>query len=519
MTLSPRIFISFSSRDQNEVRKLFSALHHQNIEVWDYSDDGQELPLAHSIESSLRRKIDECDYFIAVISRNSIHEEIGKHTRFEVLYALEKELCKQNRILPLVIKNSDNENIEWLNLYKDFKAVKWSEIDFASIESLEDGLREICNWLSVSYIPSSLREKKVFFAPLFLEEVETIGISNADFVQLMKVMNDCANYVLEENWEKARDRIRLFLMLAETVSPPVRFHYPIIVRGICEFQLNELELAKQTLSSLTQDPTCKNRRIMGLGLAALGQLYVAQEEYETALEFYEKAADFLPEGKDISVNQIHSLSYTGATSWDETILGEIDDNELSAENLLKIITIRGIVNYRKGDFYRAVENFRSISSECLDECTAIYYGLSLSEVGWHESAIDILSFTAKNLNSANIYHHLADMYIRCEYFEEALDIYDQNLCSREKSENWRRQFFIEYARLLRYLDTGSNQRKICDLCKTVLDFNSFPNPQTNEDFFYMGYANFLLGNNDLAKYDFDRSTGFCEKYYDKFDFE
>ncbi|MCD9186227.1 MAG: TIR domain-containing protein [Pyrinomonadaceae bacterium] len=517
MTLFPKIFISFSSRDQNEVRKLFSALHHQNIDVWDYSGDGQELPLAHSLEASLKRKIDECDYFIAVISPNSIHEEIGRHTRFEVLYALEQKLHEKNRILPIILDDPENKNAAWLDLYKEFRAIKWAEINFADNKSLEDNLREICDWLSVTYVPSSLRAKKVFFAQAFLEETETVEISNADFVQLMKIMNDCANYVLEENWEKARDKIRLFLMLAEANSPSAKFYYPIIILGVCHLQLNELENAKRELTSLIKDSTCKNQRMMGLALAALGQTHFALEEYEVALEFYEKAADFLPPGKDIPINKIISQVYAGKTSWDEKLLGEFDTSELSTDNSLKIIKIKGIVNYRKGDFYNAIKIFSSINLENLDECAAVYYGLSLMEAGYHESAINILSYIAEKLDSANIYHHLADIFMRCGYLEEALDVFAQKLCSYENREKWRRQFFIEYARILRYLDTKTNQRKICELCEMVLDFNTFSPPLTGEDYFYTGYANFLMGKNQLAKFDFDRSKGFCEIYYDKID--
>ncbi len=201
MTLSPKVFVSFSSRDKNEVRKLFSALHHQKVELWDYSDDGQELPLAHSLELSLKEKIDECDYFIAVISPNSIHEEIGRHTRFEVFYALEKEMWKQNKILPIILRNSSAECSEWLNLYQNLETVVRVEWDFSNDEIFEDELRKMCNWLSVTYIPSSLREKKVFFAERFLEEAETVELSNSDFIRLMKIMDDCAIYILEENWE------------------------------------------------------------------------------------------------------------------------------------------------------------------------------------------------------------------------------------------------------------------------------------------------------------------------------
>jgi hypothetical protein len=70
MPNSPKIFISFSSKDQREVRELFSKLSEQNIQVWDYSKYGQELPLAQNVDTALAKQIDACDYFIALISAN-----------------------------------------------------------------------------------------------------------------------------------------------------------------------------------------------------------------------------------------------------------------------------------------------------------------------------------------------------------------------------------------------------------------------------------------------------------------
>src|SRR5215211_2155051 len=96
-----RVFISFSGKDRPKIRKLFSALELQKSDVWDYSKAGQELPLANDLSDALKRKIDSCEYFIAVISASSIDETIGFDPRLEVQYAIESGKAESNRLLPV----------------------------------------------------------------------------------------------------------------------------------------------------------------------------------------------------------------------------------------------------------------------------------------------------------------------------------------------------------------------------------------------------------------------------------
>ena len=169
MSHRPKLFISFSSKDQKEVRKLFSALELQKVEVWDYSDEGQELPLAHEVVDSLKERVDRCEYFIAIISPSTIDEQIGRYTRFEVNYAIECGKIQQKRILPVLLNNPAEQ---WMTLYDALTPILRIELNTNNPERFEDNIRRICEWLSVSYVPSLLRDPRVFFAKLLLEEAE-----------------------------------------------------------------------------------------------------------------------------------------------------------------------------------------------------------------------------------------------------------------------------------------------------------------------------------------------------------
>ncbi len=60
------------------------------------------------------------------------------------------------------------------------------------------------------------------------------------------------------------------------------------------------------------------------------------------------------------------------------------------------------------------------------------------------------------------------------------------------------------ARLLRR-SVPSVHRKARQIVRTVLDRDNFPLPQIPNDFYYDGFAQWMLGNRERSDYDFDRS--------------
>src|ERR1044072_5653480 len=159
MSQPPKLFISFSSKDQAKVRRLFAALEIQQVSVWDYSDEGQELTLAHELRASLKAKIDSCEYFIAVISPNSLDEKIGRDPRFEVRYAIESGKAGNHRVLPLLL---DSPPEQWLVLYEELQPLLRIAFNDDCEEHFEDTVRRICQWLSTPYKPTLLSDPRVF---------------------------------------------------------------------------------------------------------------------------------------------------------------------------------------------------------------------------------------------------------------------------------------------------------------------------------------------------------------------
>src|SRR6266849_10449256 len=103
MSSQTKLFISFSSKDQVKIRSLFAALEIQGVKVWDYSDEGQELPVGSELRASLKASIDSYEYFIAIVSPNSIDQNLSHDPYFEVRYAIDSGKLKNKQLLPVLL--------------------------------------------------------------------------------------------------------------------------------------------------------------------------------------------------------------------------------------------------------------------------------------------------------------------------------------------------------------------------------------------------------------------------------
>ena len=109
----PRLFVSFSSKDRDLVRRLFSRLGAQPLDIWDYSIENQEIPGGADIALYLRDRIDQCRYFIPIVTPNSL---TSPFTVIEVAHALTRCARPEFEIIPLV-ENDALDVLPWPSPY------------------------------------------------------------------------------------------------------------------------------------------------------------------------------------------------------------------------------------------------------------------------------------------------------------------------------------------------------------------------------------------------------------------
>ncbi|HEY0048485.1 MAG TPA: TIR domain-containing protein, partial [Pyrinomonadaceae bacterium] len=514
----PCVFISFSRADQKEVCLLISALDLQNIKCWDYSDLGQDIAAGRDIKSFLAAKIDSCEYFIAVISPHSLNEEMSAYPRFEVQYALESGRHSEEKLMPILLNKPQN----WQEIYPELNGIKWIEAASLNEDKLDDITCRICNSLNVKYIPPFLKDPKVFFAERFLREAEHLNLPIADFNKLTKYMNKCGQMVLEEKWEKAGKIVSSLLIEPALSTPGVKFYYPFILEGVFEIFSSQskegklrakgLETAERIFSEASEWQNIYDKSLLGLAFAGLGQVYFLTGRYNESVDAYRRALDYMPNDEYILANLINSSCCSDANAA-AALFEQIDSSDLSPENKLNLIKIKGLFHYRQGEYETAVKIFQFLTLEEFDEAGALYYFLSLEKCGKDSEALSFLNSITERLKTTKLYHYLADKYSRLGQPANAICIYENFLCQPERRT---RRLLIDYARVLK---TVGNQNKMREVCGTILDSKNFGySPLTSEDLFYRGYANYLLGKDNptkyvLAEYDYGSSSNFLKTGY------
>lgn len=504
---APRLFVSFSLQDADAVQMLFSALSHQGLGVWDYSREGEQLPLGRPVTESLLDKIDLCDYFLAVVSPSSTDEVLGRYTDFEVRCAVERGLRERHKLLPVLL--ATDRPASWRGAYAGIEGLMRVNLDCADQKLFDDAVRKICEYLSVEYAPPVLSDPRVFFTQRVRQEMSNQKFSMADYVELMGLVRSCGEKVTRNEWEEAGKLISLFLLMSDWKMPGASFYYPQIVKGVCELQAGSFGAAEQTFAQTTRHPLCDENSFGGLGQACF-----YQGRYAEALTAFQKSLELQPADQATRFNLETALLHAGSPDGAGTAAGEMALADLKPGDRVKVDKLKAIALLQQGRSREAAELFgRMADRGQLDAAAVIYYYYALSSCGRRNEALSLLKREARLRGDSNIYHHLADAYLNEGMLYEALDVYQSVLAH----PGCPRKHLIGYARILKVLGGSVNMAQVSKLCGKVLDPAAFDGaPLTAEDWYYSGFANYLLGDHARARYDYDRS-GALYAYYDCFD--
>jgi tetratricopeptide (TPR) repeat protein len=333
------------------------------------------------------------------------------------------------------------------------------------------------------------------------------GLSTSDYVELTRVAARCAEQVARGEWEEAGRMISLFLTLSDFKLPGADFYYPQIVKGVCELQAGSFEDAERTFARATLHPLRDENSFGGLG-----QAYFYQGRYAEALASFQKSRELRRDDRCIEFNLEAARLYADARG-DAAVSGDFALAELSPGDRAKVEKLQGIALLRQGRCREAAELFSALAErKQLDNASVIYYHRALAACGRTREAISLLSREAAARGDDNIHHHLADAYLQAGMVYAALLVYEEELSRPGRP----RKYVVEHARILKALG-GRNRARVRELCERVLDPTNFGGgPKTAEDFYYAGFANYLLGNHARARYDYERS-GELYEYYDRFD--
>ena len=110
------VFVSYSQKDRYFVRTLLNDLQNQNIEVW---QDEKSINIGDSITDEIPKGIEKADYFLIVISSNSINSK-WVNTELSVASFLQRKLKPSNFIIPILLEKCEIPELLISIKYVDF---------------------------------------------------------------------------------------------------------------------------------------------------------------------------------------------------------------------------------------------------------------------------------------------------------------------------------------------------------------------------------------------------------------
>jgi tetratricopeptide (TPR) repeat protein len=532
-----KIFISFSSNDLEFVREFFYRLKSQNLRIWDYSQRGDEIPFGEEITGYLKKQIDNSEYFISIISKNSTDKHIGRFTRLELSRAIDNGMLEKNKIIPVIL-NGEKPDIN--DLYQNILNGVFFECRQDDSDQIEKVVEKICNYLGVKYNSPFMADSRLPFKEKFKEEIlSNISVTNSNYNELMTIIDDFFKFY-PNNWLKAWDCISYFIykwnfLFQENSYYPQdeadnktavhnfkndnysgleeasmkELYYPQIIKGICALQLGKFTEAEEIFLRAAGHAK-KNEICFG----GLGQVYYRQGRNRKALESYFEALKYSTKGPNLEIKfNILSLQHEMGIMDNvySDILDELKNQKLHEDDYIKVLNLEAGLKYQNKLYIEAIAILDKLIKKGIhDETTVIYYYFCLRELGKYNEALNFLKKESETRDEEILYHYLALYYVQLKKINESLVIYEKKLCDFKYRT---RRYFVEYARLLKY---NKNREKMITTCELVLDHIHFDNPQKPEDYYYDGFANYLLGRDERAKYDFERS-GNLFQYYDEYD--
>jgi len=141
----PQIFISYSRKDSDFVRRLVDDLTSRGVDIW---LDQRDIKAGERWDTSVQNGLRDSDYFMVVLSPESVSSE---NVMDEIAYAM----SKAKHVFPILFRDCD----------VPYRLARVQYVDFR--ESYEDGLERLLEQIQLAGVPirSLDRTRTEFWTP------------------------------------------------------------------------------------------------------------------------------------------------------------------------------------------------------------------------------------------------------------------------------------------------------------------------------------------------------------------
>ncbi len=162
----PEVFISYSSRDRHFARSLRTRLEEEGATIWLAE---QKLRVGDSLQDKIAEAIGRCDYFLAVLSNNSV-QSVWVQQELKQAINIEMEDGRK-KVLPILLSDCEIPHFLKERVYADFRDAEtiektWSlliqslglEAHAASAKEETTGTCRLSNTLTLVHAESQLED-------------------------------------------------------------------------------------------------------------------------------------------------------------------------------------------------------------------------------------------------------------------------------------------------------------------------------------------------------------------------
>ncbi len=504
MRETPRLFVSFSSRDYPFVRRLFASLRRQPLELWDYSLEGQEIPGGRRIVDYLQNRVANCDCFVPVVTPNSMKSH---YVAAEVACALELGSRAELVLVPLVSQECCPEK-DWLAPYAGLAPYRFYRFDFALPTWLEQTVARLCRDLGIAYCRPPMDDPHLPFLDRLNRELDrrcprrserTISI----YCRLEELRDDLVAALQAGDFELAIARAEFFTSTCEYEFPDQKFYYPYVAKAVCLLLSGRQMQAIDVLRELLGHPDVDENTY-----AALGYVRECQGAYAEALAYYAEAARADPRDPTARRGVILNSLLVGQTDGLQRCLAELESLCRTAFDRHRTKELKAYALVCAGAIQEGLATYDELVREgSMEARIVINYSQALWEAGNPLQALALLRrFKTTFLQDAEFLHHLALRAFQCREEKEAGACFVELLRRQPPKRNW----LIDAAQAYWCMGNHALARQVAT---RALTDETLPMPSTREDFYCDGFANYILGRHDRADYDFGRSRHPAEDHY------
>lgn len=484
--------------------KLKARLQAQPLDLWNYSNEGEEIPGGVRVVEYLQERVVQAQLFIPLVTMHSVR---SVYTQAEVACAL--ELWKQGslRIIPLVYREMTAENVDWGPVYEQLKEIRYFEVSLVRRADWEQAIARICQSLGIEYRALPTEDPRLPFMDRFDQELNESRMRDEErhdsvYIRLGHVRTQFVVAFENGDYSVALRLIDFFLGTCDCEFEDRGFLlYPAIAKVVCLIALGRYPEALDLAFSL--NPTERNDETL---FGMVGYIHQQQGAYGEAARYYQRALDLDPSDPAAASGVVVNKTLLNDISGLDAVLQILSSGTFyTEEDRQRAQVIQAHALAVCGRVMEAVDLFETLSSQGIDDPNLyINFARSLVDSRRVVDAVRILKLGIEVCqNPLEIYKWKMQLHLMCEVFLEAL------ATMREALEHYPENRELQHYLQICFVKSGL----LHEARTAAAEFLAGLQPVGNNEFYYAGFANWLLDRQELARYDFERSGRDQSEFY------